>query len=124
MSPWPRQPAPLEPSANTSSSLVTMRASFPKLPNNRRQNWFGISQYVFESDSRKSNKFEDVKKLTSALSINIEKDKFEDIIPKIKNFKNRRSIDRLKGMFAKNIRVGPAEKELEKGIKKHSMVKL
>jgi hypothetical protein len=66
----------------------------------------------------KSNKFEDVKKLTSALGINIEKDKFDNIISKIKKFKNRRSIDRLKGMFAKNIRVGDAEKEIEKGIKK------
>jgi hypothetical protein len=66
----------------------------------------------------KSNKFEDVKKLTSALGIDIEKDKFDDIVPKIKKFKNRRSIDRLKGMFAKNIRVGDAEKEIEKGIKK------
>ena len=66
----------------------------------------------------KSNKFEDVKKLTSALGINIEKDKFDDIISKIKKFKNRRSIDRLKGMFVKNIRVGDAEKGIEKGIKK------
>jgi hypothetical protein len=70
----------------------------------------------------KSNKFEDVKKLTSALGINIETDKFDDIVSKIKNFKNRRSIDRLKGMFAKNIRVGPAEKELEKGIKKQQAI--
>jgi hypothetical protein len=66
----------------------------------------------------KSSKFEDVKKLISALGIDIEKDKFDDIVPKIKKFKNRRSIDRLKGMFAKNIRVGDAEKEIEKGIKK------
>ena len=70
----------------------------------------------------KSNKFEDVKKLTTALGINIETDKFDDIVSKIKNFKNRRSIDRLKGMFAKNIRVGPAEKELEKGIKKQQAI--
>jgi hypothetical protein len=70
----------------------------------------------------KSNKFEDVKKLTAALGINIETDKFDDIVSKIKNFKNRRSIDRLKGMFAKNIRVGPAEKELEKGIKKQQAI--
>jgi hypothetical protein len=66
----------------------------------------------------KSNSFEDVKKILLALGINIEKDKFEDIVSKIKKFKNRRSIDRLKGMFAKNIRVGDAEKEIEKGIKK------
>ena len=66
----------------------------------------------------KSNSFEDVKKILLTLGINIEKDKFEDIISKIKKFKNRRSIDRLKGMFAKNIRVGDAEKEIEKGIKK------
>jgi hypothetical protein len=70
----------------------------------------------------KSNKFEDVKKLTTALGINIETDKFDSIVSKIKNFKNRRSIDRLKGMFAKNIRVGPAEKELEKGIKKQQAI--
>jgi hypothetical protein len=66
----------------------------------------------------KSNSFEDVKKILLSLGINIEKDKFEDIVSKIKKFKNRRSIDRLKGMFAKNIRVGDAEKEIEKGIKK------
>ena len=70
----------------------------------------------------KSSKFEDVKKLTAALDINIETDKFDSIVSKIKNFKNRRSIDRLKGMFAKNIRVGPAEKELEKGIKKQQAI--
>jgi hypothetical protein len=70
----------------------------------------------------KSNKFEDVKKLTASLGINIEKDKFEDIVPKIKKFKNRRSIDRLKGMFAKNIRVGDAEKGIEKGIKKQQAI--
>ena len=66
----------------------------------------------------KSNRFEDVKKLTSALGVDIEKDKFDDIVSKIKKFKNRRSIDCLKGMFAKNIRVGDAEKGIEKGIKK------
>jgi hypothetical protein len=70
----------------------------------------------------KSNKFEDVKKLTSALGINIEKDKFDNIIPKIKKFKNRRSIDRLKGMFVRNIRVGDAEKGIEKGIKKQQAI--
>jgi len=70
----------------------------------------------------KSNKFEDVKKLTSALGINIETDKFDSIVSKIKNFKNRRSIDRLKGMFAKNIRVGDAEKGIEKGIKKQQAI--
>ena len=66
----------------------------------------------------KSNKFEDVKKLTAALGVDIEKDKFDTIVSKVKKFKNRRSIDRLKGMFAKNIRVGDAEKGIEKGIKK------
>jgi len=70
----------------------------------------------------KSNKFEDVKKLTSALGVDIEKDKFDDIVSKIKKFKNRRSIDRLKGMFAKNIRVGDAEKGIEKGIKKQQAI--
>ena len=66
----------------------------------------------------KSNSFDDVKKLISALNIDIEKDKFDTIIGKIKRFKNRRSIDRLKGMFAKNIRVGDAEAGTEKGEKK------
>jgi len=70
----------------------------------------------------KSNRFEDVKKLTSALGVDIEKDKFDDIVSKIKKFKNRRSIDRLKGMFAKNIRVGDAEKDIEKGIKKQQAI--
>jgi hypothetical protein len=54
----------------------------------------------------------------SALGIDIEKDKFDTIVSKIKKFKNRRSIDRLKGMYARNIRVGDAEVGLEKGIKK------
>jgi len=70
----------------------------------------------------KSNKFENVKKLISALGVDIEKDKFDDIVSKIKKFKNRRSIDRLKGMFAKNIRVGDAEKGIEKGIKKQQAI--
>jgi hypothetical protein len=70
----------------------------------------------------KSNKFEDVKKLTSALGVDIEKDKFDNIVSKIKKFKNRRSVDRLKGMFAKNIRVGDAEKGIEKGIKKQQAI--
>jgi hypothetical protein len=76
---------------------------------------------IGEKDGReiwRSNKFEDVKKLTAALGVDIEKDKFDTIVSKVKKFKNRRSIDRLKGMFAKNIRVGDAEKEIEKGIKK------
>ena len=66
----------------------------------------------------KSNNFKDVKTLLSYLDIDIEKDKFDSIISKIKKFKNRRSIDRLKGMFAKNIRVGDAEAGTEKGDKK------
>ena len=66
----------------------------------------------------KSNKFSDIKTVLSALGIDIEKDKFDTIINKIKKFKNRRSIDRLKGMYARNIRVGDAEVGLEKGIKK------
>ncbi|CAB4138618.1 hypothetical protein UFOVP331_178 [uncultured Caudovirales phage] len=66
----------------------------------------------------KSNKFSDIKTVLSALGIDIEKDKFDTIVNKIKKFKNRRSIDRLKGMYARNIRVGDAEVGLEKGIKK------
>ena len=66
----------------------------------------------------KSNSFDDVKKLISTLNIDIEKDKFDTIIEKIKKIKNRRSIDRLKRMFAKNIRVGDAEAGTEKGEKK------
>jgi hypothetical protein len=65
-----------------------------------------------------SNKFSDIKTVLSALGIDIEKDKFDTIVSKIKKFKNRRSIDRLKGMYARNIRVGDAEVGLEKGIKK------
>lgn len=66
----------------------------------------------------KSNTFEDVKKMLLTLNIDIKNDKFETIIQKIKGFKNRRSIDRLKGMYAKNIRVGDAEAKKDKGIKK------
>jgi len=66
----------------------------------------------------KSNTFEDVKKMLLTLDIDIKNDKFETIIQKIKGFKNRRSIDRLKGMYAKNIRVGDAEAKKDKGIKK------
>jgi hypothetical protein len=66
----------------------------------------------------KSNKFSDIKTLLASLGIDIEKDKFEAIVEKIKKFKSRRSIDRLKGMFARNIRVGDTEITREKGIKK------
>jgi len=66
----------------------------------------------------KSNNFDDIKTIIKYLNINIEKDKFNDIISKVKEFKNRRSIDRLKGMFKKNIRVGDAEVGTEKGTKK------
>lgn len=65
-----------------------------------------------------STNFDDVKKIISYLGIDITKDKFDTIIPKVKKFKNRRSIDRFKGMFAKNIRVGDTEVGTEKGIKK------
>jgi glycerol-3-phosphate cytidylyltransferase-like family protein len=69
-----------------------------------------------------SNKFSDIKTVLSALGIDIEKDKFDTIISKIKKFKNRRSIDRLKGMYTRNIRVGDAEVGLEKGIKKQQSI--
>ena len=62
--------------------------------------------------------FEDVRKIISYLGIDITKDKFDVVIPKVKKFKNRRSIDRFKGMFAKNIRVGDTEVSTEKGLKK------
>ena len=66
----------------------------------------------------KSTKFNDIKTLLKSVNVDIEKDKFESIVQKIKGFKNRRSIDRLKGMFARNIRVGDAEAGRDKGIKK------
>jgi hypothetical protein len=65
-----------------------------------------------------STNFEDVRKIISYLGIDITKDKFDVVIPKVKKFKNRRSIDRFKGMFAKNIRVGDTEVSTEKGLKK------
>mgnify|MGYP003624819478 FL=1 len=65
-----------------------------------------------------SNSFQDVKTLIKSLGIDIERDKFDSIIEKVKKFKSRRSIDRLKGMFARNIRVGTGEIGKEKGDKK------
>lgn len=70
----------------------------------------------------KSSKFEDVKTILKYLDVDIEKDKFDDIISKVKKLKNRRSVDRLKGMFKKNIRVGDAEKGIEKGVKKQQAI--
>ena len=66
----------------------------------------------------KSNNFNDIKTILKYLDIDIEKDKFDTIVSKVEKFKNRRSIDRLKGMFKKNIRVGDAEVGTEKGNKK------
>jgi len=51
----------------------------------------------------KSNSFDDIKTIIKYLGVDIENDKFDTIISKVKKFKNRRSIDRLKGMFKKNI---------------------
>ena len=70
----------------------------------------------------KSTKFSDIKTLLKSLGVNIEKDKFEDMIQVIKNFKNRRSIERLKGMFTRNIRVGDAEVGRDKGIAKQKSI--
>ena len=70
----------------------------------------------------KSTKFDDIKTLLKSLGIDIEKDKFEDMIQVIKKFKNRRSIDRLKGMFKRNIRVGDAEVGRDKGIAKQKAI--
>jgi hypothetical protein len=70
----------------------------------------------------KSTKFNDIKTLLKSLGVNIEKDKFEDMIQVIKNFKNRRSIERLKGMFTRNIRVGDAEAGRDKGIAKQKSI--
>jgi nicotinic acid mononucleotide adenylyltransferase len=70
----------------------------------------------------KSTKFSDIQTLLKSLGINIEKDKFEDMIQVIKKFKNRRSIERLKGMFTKNIRVGDAEVGRDKGIAKQKSI--
>ena len=66
----------------------------------------------------KSSKFSDTKTLLKSLGVDIENDKFRDIIKVVKNFKSRRSIDRLKGMFAKNIRVSDTEVGRDKGIQK------
>ena len=66
----------------------------------------------------KSSNPSNIKILLKSLDIDIEKDKFETILQKIKGFKNRRSIERLKGMFARNIRVGSAEVGRDKGIAK------
>ena len=70
----------------------------------------------------KSNKFSDIKTLLKSLGVDIEKDKFEDMIQVIKTFKNRRSIERLKGMFTRNIRVGDAEVGRDKGIAKQKSI--
>jgi hypothetical protein len=70
----------------------------------------------------KSTKFSDIQTLLKSLGVNIEKDKFEDMIQVIKKFKNRRSIERLKGMFTKNIRVGDAEVGRDKGIAKQKSI--
>ena len=89
---------------NLNTSELSLRI-VPIGKNNGREIW-------------KSNKFSDIKILLASLGVDIEKDKFETILEKIKKFKNRRSIDRLKGMFATNIRVGDTEITREKGIKK------
>ena len=70
----------------------------------------------------KSTKFSDIKIVLKSLGVDIEKDKFEDMIQVIKNFKNRRSIERLKGMFTRNIRVGDAEVGRDKGIAKQKSI--
>lgn len=63
----------------------------------------------------KSANFADVKKIPTALGIDIENDTFNQILQKIKQFKERRSVERFKGLFNRNIRVGAAEKDTEKG---------
>ena len=63
----------------------------------------------------KSTNFADVKKIPTALGIDIENDTFNQILSKIKQFKERRSVERFKGLFNRNIRVGAAEKDTEKG---------
>ena len=63
----------------------------------------------------KSTNFADVKKIPAALGIDIENDTFNQILSKIKQFKERRSVERFKGLFNRNIRVGAAEKDTEKG---------
>jgi hypothetical protein len=70
----------------------------------------------------KSTKFNDIKTLLKSLGVDLEKDKFEDMIQVIKTFKNRRSIERLKGMFTRNIRVGDAEVGRDKGIAKQKSI--
>lgn len=73
---------------------------------------------VGKNDGReiwKSTKYSDVKTVLIALGIDIEKDSFSQIVEKVKQFKHRRSVERFKGLYNRNIRVGPAEKDTEKG---------
>jgi hypothetical protein len=93
---------------NLNTSELSLRI-VPVGQNNGREIW-------------KSTKFNDIKTLLKSLGVDLEKDKFEDMIQVIKTFKNRRSIERLKGMFTRNIRVGDAEVGRDKGIAKQKSI--
>lgn len=133
------------PAEQQTLAISLVKAVFTELNNNQIQNLFrqlGITnpeqpgegeEYDFnlnptelslrivpigKNDGReiwKSTNFADVKKIPTALGIDIENDTFSQILSKIKQFKERRSVERFKGLFNRNIRVGAAEKDTEKG---------
>jgi len=74
---------------------------------------------VESTDVWKTSNFDDVKKLLSNFNID---GSFEDIIKDIKNFKNPRSKDRVKGWFLKNIRVQAGEMGTPKAEKKQQAI--
>lgn len=65
----------------------------------------------------KSTKTSDVETILKTLGIDIKEDEFDEIVAKIKKFKNKdgRSLERLKGLFDKMVRVGDAEIGTKKG---------
>jgi nicotinamide mononucleotide adenylyltransferase len=133
------------PAEQQTLAISLVKAVFTELDDNQIQNLFGQlritnpeqpgegEEYDFnlnptelslrivpigKNDGReiwKSTNFADVKKIPAALGIDIENDTFNQILSKIKQFKERRSVERFKGLFNRNIRVGAAEKDTEKG---------
>ncbi len=65
----------------------------------------------------KSTKMSDVETILKTLGIDIKKDKFNEIVAKIKKFKNEkgRSLERLKGLFHRMVNIGDAEVGTKKG---------